>query len=241
MGVFPSKEDADRTNAKKFLTRALITIVVVFITSKWFSDFIPFTVYEFWESKGTGYEWFITSLPLFVWVISVTFIIEMFFTKTNEGGRQNAKIDILLNGFRISLLAGVFEEIYFRWLVFFSAIAFVKVLNFLFFGFLGFGVLEWFHMTILGPIANFFTLGILKDFLFHPAGWMVGAAMLSANASFRNEHKYLGPMGFVNSWFIGMFFFYLMFTYGLIASIVVHFLYDMLFFITVYLVAVIKR
>ena len=60
--------------------------------------------------------------------------------------------------------------------------------------------------------------------------WFVGAALLSANAMFRNGHKYQGPIGIVNSWYIGMFLFWIMFQFGLIVAIIVHILYDVIVF-----------
>lgn len=52
---------------------------------------------------------------------------------------------------------------------------------------------------------------------------------------------YLGWFGFINSWFIGLYFFCLTFTFGLIAAIVVHVTYDVLIFVIRYLDRVIER
>ena len=54
--------------------------------------------------------------------------------------------------------------------------------------------------------------------------------MLYTNAFFRDGHRYQGPIGVLNSWFAGMFLFWIMFTYGLPAAILVHFMYDFLIF-----------
>ena len=66
--------------------------------------------------------------------------------------------------------------------------------------------------------------------LFHPSSWAVGAAVISANAFFRDGHKYQGILGVLNSWFAGMFFFWMMFAHGLWAAMVVHFTYDVVVF-----------
>lgn len=94
------------------------------------------------------------------------------------------------------------------------------------------GIPEWFHLNVWGPLADIFTGGFLHDTLFHPAGWAVGAAVIYANAFFRDGHKYQGIIGVVNSWFLGMFFFYLMLNHGLLAAILVHFAYDVVVFTT---------
>lgn len=91
---------------------------------------------------------------------------------------------------------------------------------------------EWFHLNVWGPLADYTTGGYLHDTIFHPTGFAVGSAMLYANAFFRDGHKYQGLIGVLNSWFLGMFFFYLMLTYGLPAAILVHFAYDAVVFST---------
>lgn len=94
------------------------------------------------------------------------------------------------------------------------------------------GIPEWFHVHVWGPLANITTGGHLQEYLFHPSGFAVGAALLYSNAFFRDGHKHIGLFGYVNSWFLGMFFFYLMLNYGLPAAILVHFVYDLAVFTT---------
>lgn len=106
---------------------------------------------------------------------------------------------------------------------------------------LGANVPEYLQVHLFGPVANFFTLGLLSDQLTNPANWAIGAAIIASNGFFRDGHKYLGWFGFLNSWFIGMFFFYLMFTYGLPAAILVHFIYDFLIFTVRYVDEAIER
>ena len=47
-----------------------------------------------------------------------------------------------------------------------------------------------------------------------------GSVGRAAAAALVMGHKYQGLFGLINSWFIGMYFFYLMFTFGLVAAIV---------------------
>jgi len=225
---------------RNYIASAISGLGIVLIVNWWWSELIPFSTLELWRINGSVSDWLISSWPIFAWAAGVT-IVGQVLSRPSWYTSQSAEQEILLPGIAISIWAGVMEEICFRWLIFLSAIVGVQVANFFFFGFLGFGIPAWFYLTIMGPIANFLTFGGLEDWLFHPASWAVGAAILSANGFFRDGHKYQGLLGFVNSWFIGMFLFYLMFTYGLLASILVHFLYDLLIFVLVYLSAVLKR
>lgn len=144
--------------------------------------------------------------------------------------------EVFALGTIISIFAGVTEEIAFRWLLFFGGFLTLGATNWLFFGAMGFGIPEWFFTHLWGPLANWTTLGYMEPYINHPSGWLFGGTMLSVNAFFRDGHKYQGVFGWVNSWFLGMFFFYVMFNYGLLAAIVIHFLYDFLIFSTVALI-----
>ncbi|MFB6306464.1 MAG: hypothetical protein ABEH43_05665 [Flavobacteriales bacterium] len=115
-----------------------------------------------------------------------------------------------------------------------SAIIIVQIMNFLFFGWFGelvgleLGLAKLIHIYIAGPIANFTTAGYLEAQIFSQSGWYVGAGLLSANSFFRDGHKYQGFLGWINSWFLGMFFFWTMFHYGLIAAIFLHTMYNIM-------------
>lgn len=96
---------------------------------------------------------------------------------------------------------------------------------------------KWFSTTVVVPIADFMSFGKMHNLLTtntvtNPDAWAIGAAIIVANAKFRDGHKYLGLLGFVNSWYIGLVMFWLMFTFGLVAAIFCHFLYDFLIFAT---------
>lgn len=232
-------EREEKQKQENFVASAVTALLVILLVGWFFPDTIPFGIFEFWEPREAWTDWVRASWPIFAWGIGAT-VLHSIFTRNDRRLNRHAEA-ILAGGFFISLLAGMLEEIGFRWLIFLANIVYSKVLNFLFFGFLGFGIPEWFYNAIAGPIANFFTLGFLTPALFHESGWAVGAALLAANAFFRDSHKYLGPMGWINSWFIGMFMFWLLFQYGLIACIVMHFLYDLFIFIVRYIDAAIER
>lgn len=201
---------------------------------------VPFGFFEFWKIKqGNMWTWLYSAWPLFAWGGSVT-ILHAWLTNNKRHVNRDAE-GYFAVGAVSSLQAGAFEEITFRWLFFLDNIVSVKVANFLFFGFLGFGIPAWFHNHVLGPVANFMTLHGLESQIFHPTGWAVGAAMLTTNAFFRDGHRYQGPLGVVNSWFAGMFLFWFMFQYGLLAAILIHFLYDFMIDVIRYVDCVIER
>ena len=133
--------------------------------------------------------------------------------------------EVVAHGMWISLNAGIFEEIIFRWLRFAIAMIMLPFLNFITFGFF-----QWLYGSILVPVADWATFGALHEWLYHPAGWVVGAAIISANGKFRGAHYENGFFNWVNSWFIGMVMFWLMFNHGLLTAIAAHILYDAIIF-----------
>src|SRR5262249_43346570 len=147
-------------------------------------DTLPFTYFQFWTTKGTVLDWLQTSWPMFAWGLGVTTLASIL-TRNKPEENRNAEGN-LAKGFAVSVWAGVMEEICFRWLIFMSSIIGAKIVNFLFFGFLGFGIAEWLQVHLLGPVANFFTLGLLADYLVRPEVWAIGAGMLGANGFFRD-------------------------------------------------------
>lgn len=90
------------------------------------------------------------------------------------------------------------------------------------------------------PLASFVSFGKL-DWLVKEMPWAVAAGVIMANGKFRDGHKYLGLFGWLNSWVVGFFFFWIVFTYGLLAAIFSHFLYDLIIFVIAYVDAVLER
>lgn len=218
-----------------FIALILAAIVCTFLPHK----VIPFSLFHFWKINGSLWEALKISWIPFVWGAGFTLVVALC-TKNSYHDNMNAEKH-MLRGLLISIWAGVAEEICFRWLIFYGAIITLKFANFILFGFIGLGIIEHVYLYITGPIANLLTLGFLNDILFNGFGWAVGAAVTVSNAQFRDGHKYLGLIGYINSWFLGMFFFYLMFHYGLPAAILVHFLYDLFIFAVRYIDMVVER
>ena len=225
----PSKQEKTKQKwANKFLGKIISSILILPIVMWLWPWAVPFRFFELWESRGTISEWLYTAWPIFVWGSGFTLFFALR-TRNDRKTNRHAE-DILKGGTLISIVAGVMEEMTFRWLFFLDNIVSVKLTNFFIFGFLGFGIPEWLHLRLVGPIVNEITLHGLEPYLFHPTGWAVGAAMVTTNAFFRDGHKYQGIFGWINSWFGGMFLFYIMFTYGIVAAIVVHFVLVFLIF-----------
>ena len=207
-----------------------IVFVIVLMTKWLFPSAIPYTIFQLWSTTGSLWQWLNSAWPIFIWGASCAIVISIFKKPVNGNGRYPIVRKVF-----VAVQAGVVEEICFRWLTFMSMIAGIKTLNFLFFGWLGFGIPKFIQIYIAGPISNLLTLGYLSDTLSNPANWAIGAALLLSNELFGGAHSdEKGWFGYLNSQLAGMFFFWLLFKYGLLACIVVHFLYDFLIVIIIY-------
>ena len=235
------RPSSNETKKKKtdWISTAIGALIIIAIVELIWPNVIPFKLFEFWTLKKPLWEAITLSWPLLVWAIAINILAAA--THRNKPEINRDAEDILLKGVKISVRAGVLEEIIFRWVLFYYQIIGYKIANWIFFGFAGFGVFEWLYLHITGPVANFATFGHLEPILFNGFGWAVGAAILSSNGRFRDGHSYQGLLGWINAWFCGMFFFYLMFNYGLVASITVHILFDLFVFAVIYVDAAIER
>ena len=208
-------------------------IFVIIAVKAWWPEVIPFDVFEFWKIKGAPGDWLKSVWPLLAWGLGLNVAISLLWPRYAFYKYRNMDAGrFFLIGTITDIWAGVVEETCFRWILVLGAMATLTFTNFLFFGWLGFGLPKWFHLAAWGPLANWTTFGYLEPYIFHETGWAVGAAVLWANAFFREGHRYQGLIGVINSWFMGMFFFWIMFTYGLLAAILVHFTHN--FLITIY-------
>ncbi|MEY4744278.1 MAG: hypothetical protein RL272_223 [Candidatus Parcubacteria bacterium] len=231
--------DDSKKSGRNYIASALFGALTIALAGWLWPSAIPFGAFDFWPMRGTVGDWLSSAWPAFAWGGGLTAIIA-FATRNKREVNRDAE-GILIGGTIISLWAGVMEEICFRWLIFLSTIFWGKVVNFILLGFMGWGIPEHLFLWIFRPLADFTTLHGLHATLYSQHGWAIGAAMLGANGLFRDGHKYLGFFGYLNSWFMGMFFFWIMFSYGLPAAILVHFLYDLLIFGIRYVDAAIER
>ena len=130
----------------------------------------------------------------------------------------------VLRGLWLSINAGVWEELIYRWLLFVTSMVLLP-----FFNLITFGLVKWFFGTLFVPFVNWISFHSLEQQL-HYGPWFFGAALVSAAADFRKAHVHLGPIGWINSWFGGLALFYIMFHYGLFVAIVAHIVYDIIIF-----------
>jgi len=202
--------------ASYLLQLVLLSIGLAILTHFWgdnlllsFSDLTGDGV----SGAGLAKVWFI-----FAWGGGLCLILYMI---QGAAYAYDSRAVRFFKGMWISLNAGVFEELSYRWLKFFIA-----MITLPFFNWITFGLVEWVYSTILVPLANFCTFGALEPFLLGGSSWVLGAAIISANVSFRDAHVNHGTLGKINVWFIGMVMFYLMLNYGIQTAIAAHFLYD---------------
>lgn len=205
------------------LLAALTTFVVVWATVDLLGSdqWLPVSFFSLWHigdiGQAFGQVWFV-----FAWAVGVNLLFGLAAILVRVP-RTESTGTVLWKGAWISLNAGVFEEIIWRGLVFCVATSFFKLLSVI-------PIVNWlvhaFYGYLLIPLADLTTLHALHPQL--SGSWLVAAAMISSNASFRNEHVWLGWFGYVNSWFIGMVMFWLVFHHGLVVAMLVHVLYDLL-------------
>ena len=231
------KQDSILDTAWWLITVYLLLEVAALLVGLWALQWVSqlwggvsyFSLEQLWTSEGTVRDGLNAVWFIFIWGAAVNLYYG--FRSVDELTRFSSA-HILSAGAWISLNAGVFEELAYRWLRFSIAILSLPVINFILFGFIPgqMGLLHWLYEYILLPIADFTTFGALHDYLFHPASWVIGAAIISANVKFRAAHRYAGILTWINSWFIGMVMFYLMFNYGLLTAIIAHVMYDLFVF-----------
>lgn len=228
----------DSNQTARLVITMIIMLLIVLVTKLFWPGLIPYEVFAFWDVRGTPEAWIAACWPVIAWGAGVSVVFHLFRVEdADQAMRVLLHPDrvtatrILVAGFFVSLWAGFFEELLFRWSFFLGMIVIVKVVNFLFFGFLGFGIPEWLHLNLFGPLADRSTLRGLHPSLFHASGWAVGAAVISSSDAFGKEHAHQGMLSWISSWFMGMFLFWVMFRFGLPIAMAVHFTYDFVIFV----------
>lgn len=193
----------------------------------WPSLIKPFTFFEFWTTKGDFWDAVKGAWPWYTWGFGVSFLLLVF---REVEITLDTPLEKFVSGTFISIWAGIAEEMAFRWIFFFSSIVMLPLLNWIFGGFIGLELIRWLYQYILCPIANFLTFGHLEPYLMNGYGWVVGAAVISSNGRFRDGHAYQGFFGLVNSWFLGMYMHWVVFKYGILPAMFIHFFYDFIIF-----------
>ncbi len=214
--------------ARKFIKKLFWALLLLPLIKWLVPSLIPLGGFELWHATGSLWDWLVAGKWLFAWATTVCIVAYLIYGSDGD----NEPKEVLRKGFITSIRAGIVEEIAFRWLIFMYSMAGLYIVNWILGGFFGsdWGLVQWFYVKVLGNIANFFTFGLMRDCIFHPQYWVIGASLIMTNTLFRDGHMYQGWKGWINSWYCGMFLFYIALTYGLLAAIILHFLYDMMIF-----------
>lgn len=237
---FDNMDGLAKQNLIMHLIFTVKSLIVVSLVMYFRPEMVPFKLLEFWTVSGSLLDWLTSGKWLLIWGAVVTLVWCVY---THNEPRNNRYAErIFGQGIKLSIAAGIGQEILFRWGYLLSGIIMVQVFDYLLGGFLfGNGLLHLVYTNVLGPIANLTTFGTMSEFLVQSDAWAVGAGMLATNLAYRDGHKYTGKFGVLSAWFVGMAFFYFMFTYGLLAAILLHILYNLVIFGVVYLDMVVER
>jgi hypothetical protein len=200
--------------------------LIIFVVGGWFGNWSNNErgLWWAWKPDTTLWAGLVDVWYIFAWAFLTSAIIAivLVWKRVSRIGSAWAHFG---SGMYTSVRAGVLEELIFRWLLVLAAPAILTLVNWI-----TFGLAKWIHTHWLLPFANWVTFGILEPQLSNASNWVMAAAILYAAGAFRNGHAYLGLVGYINSWFIGMVMFYLVFNHGIITAIVAHFVYDAIIF-----------
>lgn len=208
---------------------AVMWIVIMRFVMEW--EAIPFRFGEFLPINGSLWEVLATSWPLFL-VGFLYNLLLMGFTTNPPQVHQKAKM-IPIEGFVTSVGAGFFEEIIYRWAMLYMWMGILWGLNYLSTWLFDVGVIEsiitqWF------PWLNNLMTGGMYETIFQPGAWTVGLAAIICNRKFMRGHMYQGLFGYIWSFVAGVIFFWIVFRHGIVPAVLVHFAYDMMIFIMLY-------
>ncbi len=210
-----------------YTVKLLVSVAVYLLLRNFWGRYM---LTDFRELEGHGFVaaglrhvWFI-----FAWAFGVTFLTAFILRRRRT--IYISRITQVLKGLWLSVNAGWFEEIIFRGFMFLNAMVTLVFMNWLTGWIVSGGLIKWLYVHWLVPLANWATFHALQPQLMGHHNWAFGAAIVSVTVAFRDEHKYLGPVGWINSWFFGMVMFYLVFNYGLLTAIVAHAVYDAIIF-----------
>lgn len=190
--------------------------VIVAIVEYFWPEVIPFTLFQVWTFTSTTSS---IAWVLFAMVVAGV-VIQGLTCLWHKNRLIYSNIRVHESLFWPSILRGpIYEEIYYRWLAFYTTMISLHVLHW-------WGILEWLYGHMLIPIATFMTLHQV-DWMFVTVPWYIGGALISVNVKFRDQHTYQGLRGLITSWYLGVALFYIMFHHGLLVAIIAHSLYNL--------------
>ena len=222
--ILKSEDESDsRPGYVLTTTSGVITIIIACVINYiWGTDILIFDVFgaPFWKlptSEAIRSLWFIP-----VWACTINAFVCFLKLCMGERWSNGSAAEVMKKGLVIATLASILEELSYRWILFLSSIAGFTLSNVLLFQ-----IPEWLSLNILVPLADFGTLKLMSDLLYHPEGWLVGAAILSTSGLFREGHSYQGFLGWVDSWFFAMVMFHVLFAHGILVCIIAHFTFNL--------------
>jgi hypothetical protein len=224
--------------------------VLIVLAKSFMAISVPYSFTQFWTSNGTIGDWLWTAKWWFLFGTVSTAVMAYVNLRLRQRAREQmrnvagglggffsgvmdtvagASYKIELAKLLLSPVRGFLGEVGARWIGFFVVIILVQFFNALLFNaWLGFGVFHILQVYLLGPVTNFATLHIMPEYVNNPAIWAVGFAVFACSIrTNKDNHSYEG-LSPILAWFFNLFLFYLMFTFGIWASIVVHFVWDVL-------------
>ena len=194
---------------------------------------------EFWEIKTPLTEAVTNMWPLYLWGIVGTVGLNIYYS--DQQPTMGDDIGMFAQSIiPISLWAGITEEIIYRWLMFLMVIVTIQATDWILLGFADLHMIQWLIVNITAPVSNFLTLGFLEPYLLN-TNWAVGAAVIVSCHNFQKGHAHQGTIGYLNSWFMGMCFFWVMFNHGIIVAMLAHVIYDIVVFSTLYTMMAIRE
>lgn len=224
--------------------------------------FPKFFVYEF--MKWGGWESVMKFWPAFLIATSLAVVSS---TLNNLPARLGLRFKIFGTDLMTSTLAGVWEELGYRYIYICYAMISISLINWILgtvFGWVfgvivfiggialiadkkilpGLGtlavsiflmwyvssadILYWIYENVLMFIIHYTTFMQMDTIFYSGYDKLFLFGAIAANALFRDGHKYQGPLGIINSWYMGMVLLFATITYGLLTAIVVHVIYDIL-------------
>lgn len=203
----------------------IIIIIVARIILPW--EAVPFNFEYFWPLNGSFLQALWSCWPLFL----AGLLLNLFkmATTVNPPEVQASAPSIPWTGFLTSVSAGVLEEIVFRWILFYGFMGVIWTVTNVFFPGLEYWVrdnLSWFSPYLVGDNTHILELA---------GAWTLVPAFFLSNFKFQQGHLYQGITGFIFSWFGGFFFARVFLQYNLFYAILIHFLFDWMIFMMLYI------
>ncbi|MGL4758683.1 MAG: hypothetical protein ACRCXZ_05075 [Patescibacteria group bacterium] len=233
----PSHKEEEKKES--FVETFIGAFIVVCFFEVFFPDIIPLDFF-YWGNQNKAWDVILSAKPVFLFGICFT-ALALLITKNSKLENMRAEKQFISHSVLV-LFASAFEEVSFRWILFLSAMVGLRFSDWLFGGFyFGTGIVNWFYTNLFIPFSDFITFHQLTDYLYHPASWVVGAAMISTNGKFRDGHLYQGPIGAIDAWFFGMFMYKIVFICGIWPAILVHIGYNMVINVLAYIDKKVER